>query len=211
MTLLKSITAFIQGTMRTTDFPATELDWLKLLATPVALNLPTDFGLALAPYEQRGKRTPLGRLIDAYRFDGELDAGTMLSGLLERWLMHHRSHEQFDLMSTMPTPYISGPALNIHSLLGAPGRYCGFRVHKSMWNRPTATSGHSTWAARSEWDDAQSLELESEVAGQRILLVLMCVTRHDDLVGGIHELYAQGAARVGVLAFCDRSEVSHGG
>lgn len=210
MTLINSITAFIKGTMRTMSYPSTEQDWMEMLDTPVALRLPTDFGLALAPYEQRGTRSPLGRLIDAYRFDGDLNAGRLLSEILERWLVHNRSHDHFDLMSTFPAPYSSGPAYDVHSLLCWPGRDHVLAVHTPLWSRLTAESGHSTFATRYEWDAVQTMELEVAVARRRILLVLMCLTRHDDLSIGLHELYARGAAKVGVLAMCEESEVPRG-
>lgn len=209
--MINSITTFIKGTMRTTSYPSTEQDWMEMLGTPVALGLPAEFGLALAPYEQRGERSPMGRLIDAYRFDGDLEAGRVLSEILERWLVHHRLHDHFDLMSTIPAPYTSGPAYNIHSLLCWPGRDYLLMVYAPLWSRPTAESGHSTISAGSEWGSIQSSERETAVARRRILLVFMCLTSHDDLSIGLHELYAQGAAKVGVVAMCHQLEIPRGG
>ena len=197
--------------MRTTSYPSTEQDWMEMLGTPVALGLPAEFGLALAPYEHRGTRSPLGRLIDAYRFDGDLEAGRVLSEILERWLVHHRSNDHFDLMSTIPAPYTSGPAYDAESLLCWPGRDYVLTVHAPLWSRPTAESGHSTITSESKWDSSLMLEFETAVARRRILLVLMCLTSHDDLAFALHKLYAQGAAKVGVVAMCVQSEIPRGG
>lgn len=196
--------------MRTTSYPSSERDWVEMLATPVSLCMPADFGLALAPYEHRGKRSPLGLLMDAYRFDGDRKAGRLLSEILERWLLYYDSNDHFDLMTTIPAPYTSGPEFNAESLLRWPGRNFDLRLQAPMWNRSSASAGLSRPAGLPEWAEAKTVQPDAAVARRRILVVLMCLTRHDDLVCRLHELYAQGAARVGVLAICDQSEVADG-
>ena len=110
----------------------------------------------------------------------------------------------------MPAPYTSGPKFDAESLLRWPGQNFCLGLQTPMWTRPSATAGLSPRAGLPEWAEAKTVQPDLAVAGRRILVVLMCLTRHDDLMCRLHELYARGAARVGVLAICNQPEVADG-
>ena len=214
MSITNSVRTFLKGTLRTVDIPATVAEWIALLGNPVPLESPADFGLALAPYTQRSpfyvERSRLALLLDAYRIDGDPEAGSILSGLLQRWLAHCRANEHFDFMTSIPRSFVSGPPRDFEGLVNSSGSDFALTLNTSVWIR-TAATGDATACDGAGGSPSDSRQARSGgLAAQRVLVVVLSVAHGADLSGMVHNLYARGAARVGILAICDEMEVYHG-
>lgn len=197
---------FWRDLARPVDYPQNDKEWQALIDHPVPLTGPFDWGVAIssAVTAKGSRRSPLGSLLWSFKHRDDDRAAAILAAVLVRFLEHSNVQSDYDGIIAVPPSFQSRPAPPVASLLNHADHPLPLPVIQDGVKRTVAV------APQQESGDTRSLsagdesmfEVDSAVAGKRILLVDDFYNTGETISALVHALRERDATRVGVVVIC---------